>query len=259
MIGTPSALKKMFAATAKIVHNRNSNLGAKEEFTTMRHCSPRHPRTSCLGTLVGFLVLCLGQLSAQESALRTVQIEPSLPSNLVKVARIEVGNAAVVPGVPFPADDHWFNNVRVVLENVSTKNIVFISGQLRFPQTGDATAENLAVMSRIAAGRKPEHLGDPGTAEGVRGPHVISSMSIATGSQVLVAIVEPPGRIEHLIKKKQASLRITQCVIGINNIYFSDDTFWSSGLYFRPDQESPGLYRRVSREEFDSYRQVESR
>jgi hypothetical protein len=78
--------------------------------------------------------------------------DPNRADRSQRLDQNHVGNVAVAPGVPFLAANDWFNNVVVVVENVSTKKIVLISGQLRFPETGDATAENLAVLARIAAG-----------------------------------------------------------------------------------------------------------
>jgi hypothetical protein len=85
-----------------------------------------------------------------------VTLEPSIPNDLAKVVRLILDGVEVKPGVPFQAGDDWFSQLRIVIENVSVKKIVFVAGQLRFPETGDATAEHLAVMARILVGQRPE-------------------------------------------------------------------------------------------------------
>jgi hypothetical protein len=218
----------------------------------MSNSGPTYQKTGYFMALASFLAVSLCSVSAQESAWRTIQVEPKVPADLIKVAKIEVGSVAVVPGVPFLAGNDWFNNVVIVVENVSTKKIVFISGQLRFPEIGDTTPENLAVLARLAAGRRSDaDLARAKTVGDLRliPPHI----SLAPGSQIVVPIVEPPHRIDALIEKKQALSSITQCVVGVNSIFFGDDTLWISGVYFGSDRATPGKHPRISREEFESY------
>jgi hypothetical protein len=175
---------------------------------------------------------------------------------MVRVVKILVGGAEVMPDVPFEAGDDWFKDVGIVIENLTTRRIVFVSGQLRFPETGDATAENLAVMARISAGQRPHRTpsseGTGARPDDVPGPII----SVEPGHQAMVPVVEKFERVKTMIEKKQPLSTVTTCVAGINTLLFDDGTEWMSpGLYFRPDPDMPGRHVRISQKEFDSYRQ----
>jgi hypothetical protein len=55
----------------------------------------------------------------------------------------------------------------------------------------------------------------------------------------VVPIVEPTQRIDALIEEKRALSSITQCVVGVNSIFFSDGTLWISGVYLAPTATHP--------------------
>jgi hypothetical protein len=182
---------------------------------------------------------------------RTVQLEQSIPNDLVKVVEVMLGDTEIKLGVPFPADDEWFNRLRFVIKNVSTKRIVFVDGWLRFPQTGDETAENLVVMDRILLGHRPEPANDTGAAS--RRPDYVPSIAILVnpGGEMTVPVIDSLNRMRTAIEKRQPLSSITIAAIGIGAIYFDDGTAWMKpGLYFRADPDMPGSYVRISHKEF---------
>jgi hypothetical protein len=182
---------------------------------------------------------------------RLVLLEPAFPSALVRVVKVRAGGVEVTPSVPFQAHDDWFKNIVVVIRNVSNKKLVFVSGQLRFPETGDATAEHLAVMARISAGQRPERSRSP---DDVPGPPIL----VGPGQEATVPIVETFERVKAMIERRRSLSDITTCFVGFNTLYFDDGTEWQSGLYLRADPNTPGRYARISTEEFSASDQEQS-
>jgi hypothetical protein len=189
---------------------------------------------------------------------RTVRIEPSLPDDLLKVVRVTVANAEIKPGVAFRANDDWFGEITVVFKNISTKRILFVEGQLRFPETGDATPEHLAVMERIVVGQRPDHAKRSSAAgrsfRDAPGPSIL----VDPGQEISLSTVDPIDHVRRMIETRQALATVTTCVVGINRLYFDDGTEWLSGLYLRADPSTPGRYVRISRREFEASGQVAS-
>jgi hypothetical protein len=200
-------------------------------------------------TLLASLSVAFAQGGSATSP-RTVTLEPSIPNDLVSVVKLTLDGVEVKPGIPFPAGDDWFGQIGIVIENISAKKIVFVAGQLRFPETGGATAEHLAVMARISIGLRPR-----GVREGRRPDDVPSVPILVDPSQeVTVPVVEDVQRIKKMIESRRPSSSVTTCAIGINTLYFEDGTDWlSPGLYFRADPNTPGRWVRISRKEFDAY------
>lgn len=204
-------------------------------------------------TLLASLSVAFAQ-SGSATAPRTVTLEQSMPNDLVKVVRLILDGVEVKPGVPFQAGDDWFSQLRIVIENVSVKKIVFVAGQLRFPETGDATAEHLAVMARILVGQRPERALHSSVTG--RRPDDVPSVPILVGprEEVTIPVVDDVHRIKKMIESRQPASSVTTCVVGVTMLYFEDGTNWlSPGLYFRADPNTPGNYVRISRKEFDAY------
>ena len=192
-----------------------------------------------------------------KTVARTVQFDPIRTGAPFKFIKVYLNGVEVEPGVPFQASDRWFNRLQVVLKNVSAKNLVYVAGQLRFPQTGDASAEHLAAMDRISIGRRPEHarsadLNNRRNAAGlwahVDGPEIL----VRPGQEIAVPVVDPFDAIKTAIESRQSLSTLTICQIGINQLFFDDGTEWLSGVFFRADPSGPGRYVRISQKEFEA-------
>jgi len=194
---------------------------------------------------------------AQEGAAtvaRTVRLDATPPDAPFKIVKVMLNGAAVEPDVPFQGGDDWFNQIRVVIviKNMSRKNLVYATGQLRFPETGDATAEHLAVMDRISVGRRPEHARSSDVASR-RQAHVDGAeILVRPGQEIAVPVVDPFDYIKTAIEARQPLSSVTICEIGLHTLYFDDGTSWRSGLYFRADPSTPGKYIRISQKEFET-------
>jgi hypothetical protein len=188
---------------------------------------------------------------------RTVRVDATPPDAPFKIVKVMINSAEVEPGVPFQAGDDWFNQICVVVKNTSRKNIVYVWGQLRFPETGDATAEHLAVLDRIGVGRRPEHARSSDVTSRNAGIPVWAraqvdgaEILVPPGRETAVPVVDPFDHIKAAIEARQPLSSVTICEIGLNHLYFDDDTSWLSGMYFRADPSTPGKYIRISQKEF---------
>jgi hypothetical protein len=112
------------------------------------------------------------------------------------------------------------------------KKIIFTSGQLRFPETGDASPEHLMVMERILIGQRPDSAHDP-SISGLRPDDVPSAPILVNhGQEMIIPVVDRFDRIKRLIEQRQPLSSVTTCVAGINTLYFDDGTSWMApGLY----------------------------
>jgi hypothetical protein len=199
-------------------------------------------------------------MPAQEGAAtvaRTVQLDAMAPDAPAKIVKVMLNGTEVKPGVPFQAGDDWFNRLQVVIKNMSRKNIVFAAGQLRFPETGDASAEHLAIMDRFSIGRRPEdarasNVTSPPGAVGLQAHVDGVEILVVPGQETAVSIVDPFDHIKAGIEVRQPLSSVTTSAIGLHTLYFDDGTTWLSGLYFRADPSTPGRYIRISQKEFES-------
>ncbi|HEY4903436.1 MAG TPA: hypothetical protein VIH89_08195 [Candidatus Sulfotelmatobacter sp.] len=188
----------------------------------------RSVAASCL--LLASVSLAFGQ-DASATSPKTVQVEPYVPKDLIKIVKIKLGSVEVKLGMPFLSKDEWFSQLAVVVKNVSTKKIIFASGQLRFPETGDASPEHLMVMERILIGQRPDSAHDP-SISGLRPDDVPSAPILVNhGQEMIIPVVDRFDRIKRLIEQRQALSSVTTCVAGINTLYFDDGTSWMAPGY----------------------------
>src|SRR5579864_4276914 len=181
------------------------------------------------------LLACVtGSSRAQEQAAtvaRTVQLDAIPADAPFQIAKVMLNGIEIKPGIPFPAGDDCFNRLQVVIKNASQKNIVYAMGQLRFPETGDATAEHLAVMDRISVGRRPEHArsADSSSRRSAAGlqPHIDGAeILVRPGQEITVPVVDDFDAIKAGIEARRPLSGVTICEIGFHTLYFDDGTSW---------------------------------
>ncbi len=194
-------------------------------------------------------------IPAQESGTnvaRTVRFDAVPAGAPFKFVKVLHSGVEVEAGVPFQASNDWFNGLQVVIRNVSRKNLVFAMGQLRFPETGDERAENLAVMDRILVGRRPEHARYSAVAGLSSRDPSSAPILVRPDEEVAIPAIDPLDRIQSAMEAKRPLFSVTICEVGIHTLYFDDGTSWISGMYFRADPRTPGRYVRISQEDFEN-------
>ena len=183
------------------------------------------------------------------------------PAKIVKVMyrNTEVkykrqGNAEVKPDVPFLAGDEWFNDLSVVVKNLSSKKIVFAGIQVDFPETGDGRLHPV-VGDQSSLGQTPEHgmyssITGQKLTEPVRDPILLEP-----GAEVTIPVIENDHRIsvKAMLEAKLPLSKVTTCLVGLREFYFEDGTRWSHGVYYRPKPGVPGKFIVIPIEEFNGH------
>ena len=197
------------------------------------------------------------------TAPRTVILERSLPRPLlpddpVKIVKVLLNGVEVKtgihalptdkPGVPFEADNDWFNHLTVVLKNISAKPILYTSIQVFFPE--------LAEHNEV--GEIPRHArysyGEP------REDRARKPILIEPGQEFSLSATDAEriDEIKQNIASTQPLSAITSIRLELGTVYFADGTEWAGGVHYRPDLSTPGKYVVISQQEFDAYRQEAS-
>jgi|SRR5580700_5694455 hypothetical protein len=153
--------------------------------------------------------------------------------------------------VPFQAGEDWLQNLVIVVKNLSNKEIVAGSVNIRFPETGKGTPEDAFVGQTITLGQRPEYALHA-TRDGHRlniGP--TEPISVKPGEGMKFAVSPYGSEIRRQIESKRAFSDIGACAIMLGPFYFSDGTRWASYSGFqKPDPSAPGKYARITAEEF---------
>ena len=200
---------------------------------------------------------------------RTVILSPSHPNNPVKIVKVMLDGVEVKPGVlawpadkpgvPFQANDEWFNHLTVVLKNISAKKIVCGTIQAFFPETGDGTRAHPTVGDQSHFGNLPEY----GMYSGLTGTRFDDEpqrdpILVEPGQEFTVPVIsrDHSDGIKEMIENRQPLSSITTIRVEIAAFDFEDGTRWAADLYYRPDYSVPGKYVVISRKEFDAYKET---
>jgi hypothetical protein len=187
------------------------------------------------------------------------------PAKIVKVMyrNVEVkykrqGNPEVKPDVPFLAGDDWFNDLSVVVKNLSSKKIVFAGIQVDFPQTGDGSRLHPIVGDQSSVGQMPEN----GLYSGITGRKLTEPVRdpilLEPGAEVTIPVIsrdldnDHRSSVKAMLEARLPLSKVTTCLIGLRDFYFEDGTRWSHGTYYRPTGV-PGKFVVIPIEEFNGH------
>jgi hypothetical protein len=197
--------------------------------------------------------------------LRTGQLIEEDPAKIVRVMYRNVGvkykrqgNAEVKSDVPFLAGDDWFNDLSVVVKNLSSKKIVFAGIQVNFPQTGDGIQHPL-VGDGSSVGQRPEHamysaITGRKLTEPARDPILLEP-----GAEITIPVInrdpdnDDRSSVRAMLEAKLPLSKVTTCLVGLSEFYFEDGTRWSHGVYYRPRPGAPGKFTVIPIEEFNGH------
>jgi hypothetical protein len=162
-----------------------------------------------------------------------------------------LGDKEIPLDVPVQVERHWLRILRLIAQNVSSKNIVRAVVLYEFPEIGKGTPDSPRYATTSGFGKYPDYA--LYRADGTK---------IERPSNEPAAALVPPGGImtfpataevgdeDHQAEAYQkASGQITRVTIVFNSIYFSDNSKWSAETYFVPSS-SIGLWDKASPEQF---------
>lgn len=169
------------------------------------------------------------------------EIEPSAPSQynlqwLVRNDRPVRTTKEFRTAYDFPAnDDVWLKNLSVALRNRTSKNIVFVSIGVAFPET---KATGPLVWPYVRFGQLPANVAFFGSGDAIpaRGEKLLS---LAPGEEMTFSFQDHAAHLKTVLENRQSLSSISMCYLHFL-VTFDDGTHWSEGGYAAPDPVHPG-------------------
>jgi hypothetical protein len=160
----------------------------------------------------------------------------------------------------FYAGDDWPDTLSLVIKNVSTKKIVYISAGCYLEETASwqdehSTRRSTPLPGAIgnSIGRRPEQGLYSGLLSRKLGPDTDRPPFELAPEQEFTLPLEDPEEYLNLksgIEEKEPISRITACSGGVAQVFFDDGTQWQGHRYLRADPDQPGHWMKMSLEEW---------
>jgi hypothetical protein len=153
--------------------------------------------------------------------------------------------------VSFQADDDWLENLVIVVKNLSNKDVVAGTVNIRFPETGSGAPGDAFIGQAINLGQWPEY-----ALHATRDGHRLNvepsePISIKPGQEMKFVLSPYLSEMRQQIETKRPFTSITTCALTLGPFYFSDGTRWASYSGFqKPDPSVRGKYAPITVEEF---------
>ena len=187
---------------------------------------------SCLSRLVSGQSPTNGSVSTDSSEV-TFHVRYLTRTDPIKINHLFLGDKEVSLDTPVHVEGMWMRNLKIVVENITTKPIARIGVTLNFPETGDGSASKPIQSIPLAQGRFPKHafLQRDGTDRARPDLPQPPEISVQPGSSVTLATNETADVTQTSADKIAG--RITKVDIEIPPIHFSDESKWMAGSFYR--------------------------
>ena len=212
---------------------------------------------------------CLVTISIAAFSIRTEIIAQGIPAErhiqleaLNKYAPVEI-TAVVDHSVKYPnplgvhqaitltdKDDSWLANISLAILNQSIKHISAIEIQFDVPAWQSSPLEPKKIIF-VCIGKLPSNA-PRYSLEGQPESESQAPLDIKPGGEFMLplASVFPLLRDYHLRTTPIGS--VDNIWVRIRRVFFDDETMWVTNSYLKPDKSHPGVYARITREEFES-------
>jgi hypothetical protein len=204
----------------------------------MKHLSGR------IASILVFLTLTVFAQNIAETNLRTLHLFRSHPHDPVAIVKLMRGAVEIQPDIPFEAGDDWLKEISVVVRNISTSKITYISVAAHLPETGDGTKESPRVGGGNAVGKKPEHAMYSALTGERRQEAAADPIDLEPGKDLAMPLIAERDytTVKSLIEATHALSTIRTCDVWVTTIFFDDGTKWAPTNYWRPQEAKPGAY-----------------
>jgi hypothetical protein len=161
----------------------------------------------------------------------------------------------------FNSDDDWLKRLSLVIENVSSKGIVFLAVGCHLYETANWASEiskhkTVPVIGHVSdtVGRRPEQaLYSASLGRWLEPDTKIAPFSLPAG-QAFNMPIEDPGEYPALksrIEETQPIGTISACDADISQVFFQDGTKWEGHRYKRADPSQPGRWIQISLQDWE--------
>jgi hypothetical protein len=178
-----------------------------------------------LGLFRGFQVT--SKSANQQGKLKKIE-EAFTINPQVRVTKLKVGSQEHHFDEDFEEADDWPKRVLVEVENISTKPIIYLAVNLKFPET--RSSGNL-MMYPIKFGIIPSH---------PQSPHA-KALRLMPGEKLEISLDKHYDDLKHFIGTRQPMNQIHRVQIEIGFIVFEDGVAWA-GEFLRQDPNDPRRY-----------------
>lgn len=168
----------------------------------------------------------------------------------VAVKRVLMDGRDIPLGMPVHVSGNWLSSIKVIVENTTSRPIVFGTMILNFPETGSGQPTSPVFSTVANQGRFPDialyrHDGTKAALPGIA--RAAAPISIAPGANMTFDFAQNQG--DQPIAYDKASGRITKVSIGFQVFYFADNTKWTADTYFAPTS-IPGQWQIIPPQQF---------
>lgn len=175
------------------------------------------------------LVLSLKTASSQEEE-RVVE-KLSRKHAPLKIRIIKRKKGEVLLDKKFNDGEDWFQGLSIVVENISGKNITYISGGFLFPKQNE-------VDKKAPPLYKSFHYGIPPFASGEAALNV-QPLGLKPGDKIAITLSDSDyHEVRANLRRLEYVRSIKAIKFNLEEIYFDDGSSWAAGKYFRLDPNS---------------------
>ena len=160
-------------------------------------------------------------------------IEQAYSSNpQVRVTQLRVGQQLRRFAEGFNESEDWLRRLSLQLENISEKPIVYVRGNINFPETRSSGS----LMSfPIEFSQKP----------GTRFQTNNLPLRLMPGETLEVSLDPHYHRLRRFLETRHPIATVHRAQVEIGFIVFEDRTAWSAGHFYRQNPDNPDRYINV--------------
>jgi hypothetical protein len=222
--------------------------------------------------LLGLISIISARVFPQSA--KTLLIDQPLNDDPVRIVKVIEGTTEIKSdGVHYPnkwlwegvvekADEDWLTRLSLVIQNVSTKKIVYLNVVCTVTETANWQQE--VATHSLTRNESPEPvLGQITNHVGLRPesalysvrlkrrlqPGTGSAFELSPGQTYTIPFENPdyyPGLKSSVEERKRSMSSVNGCTGGIGQVFFEDGTQWQGHKYLRPDTDNPGHWIKMS-------------
>jgi hypothetical protein len=186
------------------------------------------------GTFVGATsgILLANDRIFHQTVEKKVSLESrKTPHDQIKFSDLRLGEAAKDFEESFAESKGWIGKTSFKIENISDKDITFLSIKVLFPET---TATGPVMAFSFSFGNRP------GSKIQTAKP-----LKFAKGEKMTINLAEQYQRIVNFVSQRYEIEKINQIDIEASFIVFADGTAWTVGQFIRQDPKDPDRWLQV--------------
>jgi hypothetical protein len=156
----------------------------------------------------------------------------------------------------FNSDDDWLKRLSLVIENVSSKGIVFLAVGCHLYETADWASEiskhkTVPVIGHASdtVGRRPEQaLYSASLGRWLEPDTSATPFSLPPGQTFTIPLEDPEQyqALKSKIEETQPISTMAACDASVSHVFFADGTQWEGHRYKRADPDRPGRWIQIS-------------